>query len=84
MAAPILVLLGTLILWGVTSFVTSSLAAGGAGGEGLVSVARILNVIFGFVGMISVLAVPIGVVVGIVYLVTAPKPPTDSKTQTPA
>ena len=98
MALPPIVLLGVLIVWAVISFIASSLLGSDAAASGTTVVAlRIANVGLGFIGILSVIAIPVFVIIGLIYILTAPKqmmpteppqspptPPTDTNMQTPA
>ena len=98
MALPPIVLLGVLMVWAIISFIASSLLGSDAAATGTtVAALRIVNVGLGFIGILSVIAIPIFVIVGLVYILTAPKPvmppeppqnppmpPSDTNMQTPA
>ena len=64
-----------LIAWSVVSFVMGQMIYSGSvdSGQGLATTANIINVALGFLGILSVLMIPIGLVVGIVLLVTNKK-----------
>lgn len=79
------------------SFVFSSVAATNTSpSEGALMTARIVNVVLGFLGIVSILMIPIGLIVGIIILVKnqpgsqgvlppqePPQPPVDPTQQTP-
>lgn len=86
MAMPPIVLLGILLVWGIISFVAKSLLSGDAAVTGTaVTALRLVNVGLGFIGILCVLAVPVFVVIGLIYILTAPKPvmPPESPQQPP-
>lgn len=79
MVGPFIVLFIILCTWAVVSYaigvvVTSDQSAG----AGIVAMARTINVILGFLGILSVIAIPVGFVVGIIHLVKK-----DSSSETP-
>ncbi len=85
------------MVWAVTSFVASSLLQSDAAASGgTLAALRVANTGLGFIGILSVLAVPLFFIIGLIYILTAPKPmappeppqdqtpPSDTNTQTPA
>jgi hypothetical protein len=80
---PFLVLPLVLVAWALLSFVFSSVLATNAyPSAGALATSRIVNIVLGFIGMLSVIMVPVGVVVGVVTLVQKPKqPPTEPPEQ---
>lgn len=70
MAAPWMSLLLVLIVWAVFSFAMRSLVGSDAlASPSMLATARIVNTVLGFVGILSVIAIPIFIIVGIVILV---------------
>ncbi len=59
--SPFLSLVIVLVLWAIASFVISSI---GDTGDSAVIVGRIINVALGFIGVLCVIFIPIGIVVG--------------------
>lgn len=79
---PWITLFLVLVIWSVTAFTFSTMVTSGDA-TAMVSTARIVNMVLGFVGIISVLMIPIGLIVGVVIMVgrkteqplQAPEPP---------
>ena len=76
MVGPFISLFIVLSAWAVVSFVIGTMVNTGSDAGGLQSIAQIINMVLGFAGILSVLAVPIGFVVGIIYMVKQDKPMT--------
>ena len=70
---PWISLIVTLMIWGIASFVFSGLLTSGA--TSALGVARLINIMLGFVGILSILMIPVGVIVGIIILVKGKQPP---------
>ncbi|MEI7512928.1 MAG: hypothetical protein WCK01_05745 [Candidatus Uhrbacteria bacterium] len=67
MGLPMLFLPLILAAWALISFMMSSVVASGADvSTGAVTIARIVNVVLGFLGIIGVIMIPVGFVVGII------------------
>lgn len=83
MAAPWMSLFLVLVVWSVFSFTTSSFVGSDALASPLMlATARIANMALGFVGILSVIAIPIFIIIGIVIFamgdkqqVSQPMPP---------
>ena len=69
---PWISLILILAIWAVASFTFGSMVTTGPSG-GVVAAARTLNVILGFVGIISVVMIPVGLIVGIVLIAIGAK-----------
>ncbi|MEK7632307.1 MAG: hypothetical protein AAB473_00770 [Patescibacteria group bacterium] len=73
LAAPIPLIVLTLSVYAITSFVlASSISAGGDSGALLVA-GKAFNVLLGLVGLIAVVGVPVGMPIGIYLLCTPDK-----------
>lgn len=91
MVMPPIVLLGILVLWGIISFVAGMMVGGSAGTTSSAVVGlRVVNVGLGFFGILSVIAIPIFLIIGLIYILTGPKevvpppaPPSDTNMETP-
>jgi hypothetical protein len=70
MGGPWAVLAATIILWAVVW--KGLLAIGAYDSANVMALARLMNVIIGFVSILSILMVPVGLIVGIVILVRKP------------
>ncbi len=72
--APIALMVFTLFTFAILSFVVS-----GGTSNGIRVFATIMNVILGFLGLISVIGIPVGLVVGIIFLTSRPKTGDDAQ-----
>lgn len=72
MLGPWISLILVLAIWAVAAFTFSSMVGGDAG-QGIVTTARVVNIVLGFVGILSVVMIPVGLIVGIVVLVMGSK-----------
>ncbi len=68
---PFLLLIVVLFLFGITKVVFSAASGGPESGVVIVS---LLNIIFATLGLISVIAIPFGIVLGIIFLVKKEMP----------
>lgn len=71
---PIPGLMLTLALYAIVSFVVSSIAVG-ADAPVLVGIGALINVLLGFLGILCVLGILIGMPVGLILLMTAKSEP---------
>lgn len=81
----VLVVVGVLYVFGVLIYTAFSTASSGQVATGAADLS--LNWINGglsFIGIFSMVAIPVCFIVGLIYILTAPKPPSDTNTQTPA
>jgi Na+/H+-dicarboxylate symporter len=83
MVGPFVSLFIILSLWAVVSFVIGTMVNTGSDAGGLQSIAQAINMVLGFAGILSVLAVPIGFVVGIVFMVKQDQSPTVPPSEPP-
>jgi uncharacterized membrane protein len=92
MGLPMLFLPLILAAWALISFMIVA-ASGDDVSSGVVTIARIVNVVLGFLGIIGVIMIPVGFVVGIIMftrkddsiqaLPTQDEPPSTPPIQTP-
>lgn len=62
LAGPFIVLFLVLVLWAISSSVFGLMGGG-------VGAARTVNMVLGFLGILSIFAIPVGLIIGIVVLV---------------
>ena len=78
---PIPGLMATLALYAISSFVFTALAVGASSG-GLMMLGTLINVLLGFLGIVFVLGIIVGMPLGLVLLMTS-KPEQSAPTQQP-
>ena len=66
--APFAGLVLILTCWAITSFVLSRLLAGSSPSSDTTTIANIVNIALGFLGILCVIGIPVGLIVGILYL----------------
>jgi hypothetical protein len=65
--APISTLFIVIVLWAVVAYIAARLLSVGTG-AGITTILQLVNIVLGFVGLVSILAIPTGIVLGIYYL----------------
>lgn len=72
--APLCVLIIDLILYSISKFVLSVVISNTASNLVIV-VGQMVNIVFGLLGIVAVIGIPLGIIVGIIYLTRSDLPP---------